>query len=229
MTQDDAMCVKSSEHGTPVSNVSFLSNTVYSSCGGAKFGMQAEAAMTNAVFANHAVVHARRGVVVEATEGTATMSNLLFKHIHLDNIESTTSETGETFAAEPMAISTKCARIVNVTLDHVVFAQPVAAMAGKSHVRCSCTVELVNARHRSHATHRWYAKVCIPPNTSLTCKCVHANVIHKGRSKIEGYSSAANVDGVHLQSVYAGAVKVMSASLGNIEIEKKYTDGITFA
>ena len=157
MTQDDAMCVKAASaelaynrgpnksgclgsYPTPVENVTFVGNTVLTSCGGAKFGMQAEAPMRAVSFVDHVVVHARRGVVVEATEGTATMEDLLFQNVHIETVTGTVSETGAEFPPEPIAISTKFAPVRNVTLDNVAFAVAAKAMDGVSKVEGFWTV-----------------------------------------------------------------------------------------
>ena len=127
LTQDDAMCLKgaffsasSPKYGysTDMTNVTFSQNTVYTSCAGAKYGMQARAPMSNAAFLDHHIVHCRRAIVVEATEGNSPMSNLLFERVYVDEVGPTLS-----YHPHPIQIDTKCNAIHNITVKDVTFQQ----------------------------------------------------------------------------------------------------------
>ena len=67
MTVDDAMCAKASS--TPVRNITFADCVVFSSCGGNKAGMQANAPYSDVRFLRTDVLHARRGIIVQSTTG----------------------------------------------------------------------------------------------------------------------------------------------------------------
>jgi hypothetical protein len=103
---------------TEMTNVTFSQNTVYTSCAGAKYGMQARAAMSNSAFVDHHIVHCRRAIVVEATEGNSPMTNLLFERVHVDEVAPTLS-----YDPHPIQIDTKCNAIRNVTVKDVTFHQ----------------------------------------------------------------------------------------------------------
>jgi polygalacturonase len=127
LTQDDAMCLKGAffsasspkfGYATDMTNVTFSQNTVYTSCAGAKYGMQARAPMSNSVFVDHYIVHCRRAVVVEATEGNSPMSNLRFERVYVDEVGPTLS-----YDPHPIQIDTKCNAIRNVTVKDVTFQQ----------------------------------------------------------------------------------------------------------
>jgi len=127
LTQDDAMCLKGAAfsasspkfgYSTDMTNVTFSHNTVYTSCAGAKYGMQARAPMSNAAFLDHYIVHCRRAIVVEATEGNSQMSNLRFERVYVDEVGPTLD-----YHPHPIQIDTKCNAIRNVTVKDVTFQQ----------------------------------------------------------------------------------------------------------
>ena len=163
LTQDDAMCLKGSyaslaEEGdgpdmtnlsvteeaypTDMSNVTFSNNIVYTSCAGAKFGMQAKAAMSDSLFQDIYVVHARRAVVVEATEGSQPMRNLRFERVYVDVIEPTLTRT-----PAPIQIDTKCNIVRNITVKQLFFAQPLGAIGGSSSIKGKSTKYNIEGVH----------------------------------------------------------------------------------
>jgi len=136
MTVDDAMCAKASS--TPVRNVTFADCVVFSSCGGNKAGMQANAPYSDVRFLRTDVLHARRGIIVQSTTGSHTMSDVSFEDIRVEELAQSTPTAGP---ITPVAISAGSASIENVRLVNCSLpAAPPGSKDGvRSHsLRCLC-------------------------------------------------------------------------------------------
>ena len=114
ITCDDAMCSKSSEKDAGVDNVAFTNNIAFSWCAGQKAGMQAESAHQNVLFRNNDVVQARRGVVVEVTEGTETLRSVTFRGVRVETLVRTAGKT-----PQAIEVNAATAAIKNVSLFDV--------------------------------------------------------------------------------------------------------------
>ena len=74
--------------------------------------------MSDASFRDHYIVHCRRAIVVEATEGNSLMSNLRFERVYVDEVAPTLD-----YHPHPIQIDTSCNAIRNVTVMDVHFQQ----------------------------------------------------------------------------------------------------------
>ena len=110
ITVDDAMCAKASS--TAVRNVTFSDNVVFSSCGGNKAGMQANAPFGDVRFVRTDVLHARRGIIVQSTTGDHTMRGVEFRDVVVENLFVSDGHTPIT----PVAILADSSSISNVSV-----------------------------------------------------------------------------------------------------------------
>ena len=76
MTVDDTLCSKAMDENRPMYDVIFTDNVLFTSCAGHKSGMQARSEMHDIWFADNDIIQCRRGLVVEATTGSALMHDL---------------------------------------------------------------------------------------------------------------------------------------------------------
>lgn len=84
MTIDDPLCVKATDENQPMYDVLMTNNVLFTSCAGQKSGMQAHSEMRDIWFANNDVLQCRRGIVVEATTGSALMSDIHYLDIRVE-------------------------------------------------------------------------------------------------------------------------------------------------
>ena len=110
VTCDDAMCSKSSEKDAGVDNVAFTNSIVFSWCAGLKAGMQAESSHQNVLFRNNDVVQARRGLVVEVTEGEETLRAVTFRGVRVEALVRTAGK-----APQAVEVNAQTAAISNVS------------------------------------------------------------------------------------------------------------------
>lgn len=140
ITQDDAMCLKASRspgefpYNTTVVNNTFEGNVVWTACAGAKFGMQARNIVRDSVFRDHDVIHARRGIVVEATSGAVKMGpGLLFEDVRIEELTPTVVEdTGSAKPMQPITVNAQTAAIEGVVARAVHFDQPARGIGDSS-------------------------------------------------------------------------------------------------
>jgi polygalacturonase len=125
VTCDDAMCSKSSEKDAGVDNVAFTNSIVFSWCAGLKAGMQAESFHQNVLFRNNDVVQARRGLVVEVTEGEETMRAVTFRGVRVEALVRTAGK-----APQAVEVNAQTAAISNVSYFEVSVAGVAAAREG---------------------------------------------------------------------------------------------------
>tara|TARA_B110000208_G_scaffold5639_1_gene7261 strand:- start:179 stop:1843 length:1665 start_codon:yes stop_codon:yes gene_type:complete len=121
ITCDDAMCSKSGEPDAGVDNVLFTNSIAFSWCAGQKAGMQAVSMHRNVLFKNNDIVQARRGVVVEVTEGTETLHAVTFRDVRVEELVRTAGK-----APQAVEVNAKSAAISNVSL-YAVSVEGVAA------------------------------------------------------------------------------------------------------
>lgn len=131
VTCDDAMCSKSSESDTGVDHVSFTNNIVFSWCAGQKAGMQAKSIHQHVVFRNNDIVQARRGLVVEVTEGKETLHAVAFRDVRVEALVRTAGK-----APQAVEINAKSAAISNVSFHAVSVAGVAAAREGGDKEGC---------------------------------------------------------------------------------------------
>jgi hypothetical protein len=121
ITCDDAMCSKSGEPDAGVDNVRFTNSIAFSWCAGQKAGMQAVSMHRNVLFENNDIVQARRGVVVEVTEGAETLHSVTFRDVRVEELVRTAGK-----APQAVEVNAKSAAISNVSL-YAVSVEGVAA------------------------------------------------------------------------------------------------------
>lgn len=119
MTIDDPLCVKATDENQPMHDVLMTNNVLFTSCAGQKSGMQAHSEMRDIWFANNDVLQCRRGIVVEATTGSAPMSDIHYLDIRVEKQipSSAGSERNVDFIARTASQS-------DVEISRVTFEEP---------------------------------------------------------------------------------------------------------
>lgn len=84
ITVDDAMCAKASVEGVPMYDMFFTNNVVYTSCAGNKTGMQSRGLNYDIWFINNDILKARRGIVIDGTDGNAPVYDIHFVDIRVE-------------------------------------------------------------------------------------------------------------------------------------------------
>lgn len=168
ITNDDAMCLKASRaenefnYETSTVNNTFEGNVVWTHCAGAKFGMQAKDKMSHSVFRDHDIIHARRGIVVEATSGALTMGpELVFDDVRIEELTDTVDEEGHSTSRVPIDVEAKTASIDGVLVRGAHFYQSVQN-AGNSSINGSVDLmfhdSVSTSRRRRGSTPTMYVR-----------------------------------------------------------------------
>ena len=141
ITVDDAMCAKASSSETR--NNTFSDNVVYSSCGGNKAGFQSEANFSNVRFIRTDVLRARRGVVVESSEGAYPMQDIVFDDIRVEALEPSSSGP-----IVPVSITAGSASLEGITIRNCMFPNAPSGSKDGAHGQIQAAAESRRRRRR---------------------------------------------------------------------------------